>query len=804
MIRQNFLLAIRNFYKYKGSFFINLIGLSTGITCTLLIYLWVTDELSFDKFHEKDAQLYQVMQNIPLPADTLTEDATPAILASALKDEFPEVEAAANVIVPDWFDNDKGIVSFGEKHLQARGQFAQSDYLSMFSWKLLHGSPKQVLADRNNVIISDEMAINLFGDVDKAVGETLEWNQEETEGIYQVSGIFEKNPSNSTAQFDLLFNYEVIFERKKENFNSWGNSNPHTYIILAKHTDLSQFNRKIKSFIRNKYLAAEGSKWLDNIGTLFARPYSDRYLYNTYSNGQQSGGRISYVNLFSVIAIFLLGIACINFMNLSTARASRRLKEIGIKKAVGADRITLIFQFLSESFLVTFLSLIVALVMVMLLLPQFNILTGKELSLDLTPHLFWSVLIIGGTVSLLSGSYPALYLSRFKPIVVLKGGHVNRQSTSFISELVTRKGLVVFQFTISIILIVSVVVIYKQIDLIQTKNLGYNDENIISFKSSGRLLNQTETFIKEVKKISGVTEATSFGHDLVGNHGATTGVEWPNKQVGGEIEFNNLEVGYNWLELLEIELAEGRTFSEDYTTDNRNIIFNEAAITAMGLENPVGQVIKLWGQERRIIGVVKNFNFESLYEKVQPCFIKLDPNLTNILIKIEGEKTSGTLAQIESFYKEFNEGLPFDYKFMDDDYQKLYASEQRVATLSNYFAGIALVISCLGLFALAAFTTERRQKEIGIRKVLGSSAVNIVQILSVDFTKMVLIAILIGLPISYFMAEEWLASFAFRINLSWWWFVLSGISALAIAWLTVGIQTLKAANLNPVECLKHE
>lgn len=803
MIRHNLTLAIRNFKKYTGSLLINLAGLSTSIACVILVYLWVADEMSINKFHANEQRIYQVMQNLPKPGDSLTISGTAGILARELKNDFPEVEYASSVIPPEWFDIQKGIVNYEKQYLQARGQFAQPDYLNIFSWEILQGDRNQVLSDKYAVVISEEFATNLFGSPDNAVGKTIGWEQEDTEGNYQVSGIFRKPPANSTAQFDLLFNYQVYYERNKKNMDHWGNSNPDTYVLLKEGTNSAEFDQKIRNYVRQKFLTANGDEYLKYIGSLFIRPFSDAYLYNTYTNGQLTGGRIGYVKLFSLIAIFIIGIACINFINLTTARASRRAKEVGIKKTVGARRGSLVVQFLTESLLVTTLSMILGLIMVYLLLPNFNLLTGKALQLSIEPAFILVLMGLTVFVSMVSGIYPSVYLSHFMPASILKGNTMGKSLKS-ISENLIRRGLVIFQFSISIILIIAVVVVYQQIDLIQTKNLGYNDDNIIALKNVGRLFDESPVFIKEIKKIPGVQGASAFGHDLVGGVGGTSGVDWPGREPDEKVRFGNLEVDYQWIELLGIKVLEGRSFTDNYKAEEPNIIFNQAAIEAMGLEDPIGQTVKIWGEERQIVGVVDNFHFESLYEEVIPCFIQLYPDLTSVLIKIEPGRTAETISRLEAFHKDFNGGLPFDFTFLDDDYQKLYTAEKRVATLSNYFAGIAILISCLGLLALAAFTTEKRQKEIGIRKLLGSSVFNIVKLLSSDFIKMVVIAVVIALPVSYFFAEEWLSSFAYRVNLSWWWFGLSGAAALAIAWLTVSVQTLRAANSNPVDCINRE
>ncbi|MEM9855823.1 MAG: FtsX-like permease family protein [Bacteroidota bacterium] len=804
MVRHNTVLAFRNFRKYRSSFLINLTGLSSGIVCALLIYLWVTDEMSIDRFHENEGSIYQVMSNIPIPGDTLTSPSTPGLLASTLKEEFPEVQYASSAITPEWFDNDHGVVSYKEQSTKALGQLVEQDYFQIFSWKIIAGNKNELLEDKYAVVISDEVAVMLFGTVASALDKTIEWDKGRTSGSYHVTGVFEKPPSNSTAQFDLLLNYQVFYDIYKKNLDNWGNSNPDTYVLLAKDADINQFSSKISGLKRRKLTAQREGKNIGAIASLFPIAYSDRYLYNNYVNGIQTGGRISYVKLFSLIAVFIITIACINFMNLATARASRRLKEIGIKKAIGANRSSLVVQFLAESTLITMLSVFVGLLTTVLLLPYFNDLTGKQLSLEFTAAFSGALAVLTLLVSLFSGLYPAFYLSRFKPSSILKGSLISSGTKTAISEKFIRKALVVFQFTISIILIMAVIVIYQQINLVQTKHLGYNDDNILAIATTSELEDDPSAFINEIKNISGVQGTTTFGHDFVGDVGGTSGVRWPGMLPDQRIEFGNLEVDFNWFELLEIEISEGRSYTDQFNTELDKIILNETAIKAMGLENPIGTIIRVWGEDREIIGVAKDFHFKSLYEEIKPCMIQLYPNLSNILVKVGPNGVTHTISELEKAHKKHNGGLPLEFTFIDDDYQKLYEAERLVAKLTNYFALIAILISCLGLLALAAFTTEKRQKEIGIRKVLGSSVVNIVKLLSADFAKMVVIAILIALPLSYFFAEEWLNSFAFRVELSWWWFALSGTAALVIAWLTVSLQTFKAANQNPVECLKDE
>ena len=798
MLKHNLLLIFRNFTRDKTGFLINLAGLSTGLASAILIYLWVNDELSFDRFHARDRQLYQVMQNAPVPNGVFTTEGTPGLLSEALAQEMPEVEESAVAAYAPGARLTKGVIAFGDAYLKARELHVSRNYFKVFTYHLLLGDKDNVLTDKYSVVLSNELALKLFRATENIVGKTVEWQRGNLSGLYTVTGVFETPPANSSAQFDLLFTYELLFERNASNLANWGNSNPMTYVVLKEGTDLQQFNDKIKNFSKAKfkYLNKSDGDW---IGTLFLQRYSDKYLYNRFENGVQAGGRISYVKLFSIIAVFILFIACINFMNLSTAKALNRLKEIGVKKAVGADRKTLIFQHLGESLLISFFSLVIALLIVAVMLPEFNNITGKQMTLDYSRSIAIAILAIVLITGLISGSYPALYLSGFKPATVLKGGlntHAGEQSV--------RKGLVVFQFTISIILIVCVLAVHKQIEFIHNKNLGYNKDNVIRFINEGKLPERLETFFTEIKKIPGVLNASTFGNDITANQSSTSGVDWEGKYDGEDILFANLEVDYDLIELFGFELKEGRSFSKEFNTERSKIIFNEAAIAAMGMKDPIGKTVKLWGEEKQIIGVVKNFHFESLYEMVKPCLLQLSPGRPNILVKIQAGMERVTIDRIEKLYQQYNDGLPFEYRFVDEDYQALYASEERVAVLSRYFAGMVILISSLGLLGLATFTSRRRLKEISIRKILGSTEFGIVYLLSVEFTKLVFIAVLISLPVSYILLSNWLSSFAFRVELKWWFFMSGAITAVIIAWATIGMQTIKAAKINPARCLKDD
>lgn len=787
MFQHNFLVLYRSFNRFKSTFFINLIGLSSGLACAFLIYLWAKDELNVDKFHVKDSQLFQVMTRTDSGGEIKISDSTPFPLAEALLEEMSEVEHA--VTVRSW-KNKQGIISVDDKYVKATEQYVSKDFFNIFSYKLIQVDKEHVLRDKNSVLISDELAKKLFNTTENIIGKIIEWNQEELSGTYFVSGIFNSPPSNATIQFDIIFPFELYRERRPP-ANEWSNGGATTFVILKKGAELSQFNKRIDNFLqkKNNYPA-----W-----SIFLRPYSDGYLYDKYVNGVQAGGRIEYVKLFSIVGVFILIIACINFMNLSTVKASRKIKEIGIKKAIGATRKTLVFQYLSESILMAFLSLAVSVLLVALFLPRFNDISGKHLRLDFDLNSILPLLVITLATGLISGSYPALHLSGFKPVIALKG-----KLNNSLSELWVRKGLVVFQFCVSVILIVSVVVVYKQVGLLQSKHLGYNRDNVILFKKEGKLVGDIETFLHEVRSVPGVANASHMEGDMTRASNITSDLSWEGKKEDEIIEFGEMHINYDLIETLGMEIKEGRSFSRDFTTDNSKIIFNEAAIDAMGLKEPIGKTIKLWGEDRQIVGVVKNFHFESLYEHMKPCFMHITPYANHIVVKIKSGMERETVGRLEKIYQSYNLGLPFDFKFLDEAYQKLYVSENRIAVLSQYFAGIAILISCLGLFGLAAFSAERRLKEIGIRKILGASDFGIMSLLSNDFMKMVLAAIIVALPISYLIARNWLDDFAYRINLEWWFFIGAAFIAMLIAWLTVALQTLKAARVNPVSNLRTE
>ncbi len=790
MFKHNILISFRSFKRFKSTFLINLFGLATGLASALLIYLWVNDELNIDKFNEKDSDRHvQVIYSYPTSGTIFTEiNGTPNPLFEALAKEMPEVEYAVPIIVDSYY---KGVLSAGDNSARAQYQFIGKGYFNLFPGDFIHGNKHEILTDKGEIAISEKLALSLFQSPEKAMGQLVELKGEEYGGSYLVSGVF-KSISNSSTPSDILFSYELF---RNEESMKWYNGGTQAHLVLKEGVDLDRFNAKIKDYLKTVW---ENSNYI-----LYAQPYSERYLYGNYENGLPQPGKIIYVRLFSIIAIFILVIACINYMNFSTANAARRLKEIGVKKAIGAGRKSLIHQYFGESIFMAFLALGIALIISYLLLPQFNEITGKQLAFDFSLHIISAVLAITLFTGLISGVYPALHLSGFDSMVALNGKLKSNSTNIWI-----RKGLVVFQFAVSVILIASVIVIYKQVEFIQNKNLGYNKDHIITFPKEAKLQENFQPFLTAIKSISGVTHASQMSGNLPGSIGYSQGYKWEGmSDEDRKLRFYQIRGGYELPELLGIELKAGRNFSTEFATDVDAIIMNEAALEMINLKDPIGQKfgnLNPNAPTKEIIGVAKNFHFQSLQEKVKPFFFAISDYGQKVVVKLKADKETETLAAIEAVYKDFNNGYPFEFKFLDDEYQAIYASEERITVLSKYFAGIAIAISCLGLLALTAFSTQRRFKEIAIRKVLGSKSAQIVRMLSSEFMALVLAGILIALPISYYLTRDWLNGFAYRINLTPVYFILAGGLMLIVAWLTIVTQTAKSANVNITESLRSE
>lgn len=793
MFKHSFLIAFRNLKRHKGSFFINLVGLSTGLACTFLIYLWVTDELNFDKFHKNDKQLYQVLQRSTENGSVVIHDGTQGPLADAMKNDLPEVTKSVSVMSMYKYGMTTPL-KWEEKAAKGYGIFAGTEFFNVFSFELLSGKAADVLKKKEAIVLSEKLAVSMFGSPEKAIGKNISWEIIGKKLNSTVTGVFATLPANNSMQFDFIGTTELLYNEVVPNFQKWWNEGPETYLLLKPGTDIAQFDKKIEKFI-HRYFP-------ETIFTLFVRRYSSAYLYGKYENGVQVGGRIEYVRMFSIIAIFILVIACINFMNLSTAKASRRLKEIGIKKAIGSTRKALVLQFLSEALFMAMLSLVVAVVIVTVTLPVFNSITGKSLNINFDSKIISLALLTAFITGIFSGSYPAFYMSGFDVVSVFKG-----KLKKSMGELLARKGLVIFQFMISLVLIVAVMVILKQMDYVQSASLGYDRSNLIHFDKDGNLTSNTEGFLAELRNTPGVLNASAMQEGLIqkGNGSSTYGIDWPGKSEKQLVDIAVRQVDYDLIETLGIDVVAGRSFSKEYGSDNKGLIFNETAIKIMGLKNPIGTKINMWGEEMTIIGVVKDFHITSLHEAISPLVFRLDPSRASVfMVKIEGRKNRETIAEIEKLYSKFNKGYVFQFKFLDEVYQAQYVSEQRVATISKYFAGLAILISCLGLFGLAAFNAEVRTKEIGIRKVLGATVSNVMVLLSKDFLVLIILSMAIAFPLAWLAMKSWLNGFAYRVSIGAEVFVVAGVAMIMLAFITVGYQSLRSALTNPVKSLRSE
>lgn len=787
MFKHNLLVTFRGFMRHKSTFLINLIGLSTGLATVLLIYLWVNNEKSVDTFHKNDDQLYRAMVHFKLPESLNTWDYTTGRLAESMLQDFPEVKES--VRVGNSFFKPRGIMSSEEKNFEIEGLFAGSNFFQMMTYPLLAGDQNTVLQAKESVVISQNLAKQLFGAIEEAVGQSITWENRLFNKTLIVSGVFEDTPENATNQFQAVVSYDLLIERDPW-ADDWKGGYAETYLVLEEGTDIKLFNKKIAGYIKEK---AQQDQM-----TLFVQKYSERYLYSEYDEGVLAGGRIDNVRLFVLIAAFILLIACINFMNLSTAQSSIKMKEIGVKKAIGVEKTELIIQFLSESIILSLIALVAALVLVASVLPVFNQITDKQLVLDVGQHLpiLTGISLLTG---ILAGSYPAFYLSSLKSVTMMKGKMKSRKSEGWI-----RKGLVIVQFTLSIVFFIGVIIVNRQLSFTQNRNLGYDRSDIITFDRKGTDLSETDLFINELNQIPGVKIASNMAGSFLWGNDNGSGYSWNGEESNEKHLFKSPKIGFDVIETLGLQVTSGRSFSKEYADDNNKIILNESAVKMMELKNPVGTKLKNGPEYYEIIGVVKDFQYGSLHQEIEPLILRFRGWGRNYLVKINKGTELQTLEQVEEVYKKFHPLFDLEASFLDDDYQALYKSEQNVASLSNYMTAIAIVISCLGLFGLAKFTIERKIKEIGIRKVLGCPAKDIVFLLSWDFTKMVIAAIVIAIPISYYAGASWLENFAYQTTMEWWFFAGAAVTALLIAWITIGSQTIKAATSNPVDALKDE
>ncbi len=779
--------ALRNLKRNKAFSAINIFGLGLGLACSLFIYLWVQDELSHDRFHEHGERLNRVMTHSLAKDGSINSsfDSTPGLLADALEKEIPEVAHAATIT---W---DRSVFFTVGQHLgRETGCFSGPDFFKLFSFPLLQGDSRMVLASPDNIVISEKLAQSYFGKVNP-IGKTIRVDNKKD---YLVSGIFSV-PENSSVRFDFVFPIKNFVDENPWVMEKWSSFGPGTYVLLRPGTSVEQVNAKIRNF-----LVQHDKTMKDNVLTL--QPFQDIYLYNQFTNGIADGGRMEYVRLFSIIATFILLLACINFMNLATARSVKRAKEVGVRKVIGAVKSALIKQFLGEALLMTLLAVGVALLLVYLLLPGFNQLTEKQLILPFRqPSFLFSLLGLTLFTGLIAGSYPALFLSSLNPVTVLKGTLKFKPNA-----VLFRKGLVVFQFTISLILMVSTAFVYRQMHYIQTKNLGLNRENVIFVPLVGDLAKNYQVFRSMVLQSGSIQKVTRASIIPTNVNMGTGNVSWPGKAPDEEAFFWQMFVGYDFIRTMDIQLVAGREFSPDFGTDSTNVLINEEAVKAMQLKNPVGETVEFQGKKGKIIGVMKDFHLRSFHEPISPLIVGFESQFPYGLavVKTQAGKTKEALATLEKASKELNPKFPFDYIFADENFKQQYKNEQLVGRLANIFAVLAIVISCLGLFGLALFTVEQRTKEIGIRKVLGASVTNIMSMLSRDFLRLVLVAAFIAFPVSWWAMHQWFQAFVYHVPISWWVFALAGLATLGIALLTVSFQAIKLALSNPVKSLRSE
>ncbi len=789
MFRNYVITAFRNLWKNKSFSAINLFGLALGMASSLLIMFWVQDERDMDNFHEKGDRLYSVYERQYYDGKIEAFHATPGVLAEEMKKVLPEVEMSSQMA---W--NDESTFQVGEKIMKQSGNYVSEDFFSMFSYKVIEGSAATALNAPLNIAISRKFANDFFGSPGAAIGKTIRYQNSKD---LKITAVFENVPPNSAAKFDFMLPWKLFLEYNTW-AGEWGNNGPRTFLLLRLGTDPRQFEKKITKFI-DKYNNEQSSGFRIELGI---QRVGEIYLHNNFKNGKLAGGRIEYVRLFSIVAVFILLIACINFMNLTTARSVKRAKEIGIRKVVGAIRPMLMRQFIGEAILLSFLAVLLSILLVVLVLPSFNTLTSKEIQFPFSKFSFWTSLVTLTIITgFLAGSYPALFLSSFNPIKVLKGPMKFSSGAGWI-----RKGLVVFQFVLSTVLIIGTIVISNQVRYAQSLNLGYDRENLLYVPMEGDLAKKYDLFKQEAIKLPGIKLITRISQTPTQIENGTGGVEWEGKDPTTKPMFTWVYAGYDFVKTMNLKLIAGRDFSKEFPTDSVGYLLNEAAVTKIGLKDPIGKPLTMWQRKGTIIGILKDFHYNSIHTPINPMIVRLGEteNWGNILIRTEAGKTKEALSSLEKLSKQLNPQFPFTYQFTDEQYAKLYKSEQMISSLSTYFAFLAIFISCLGLLGLAMFTAGQRTKEIGIRKVLGASVSSVFTLLSREFLLLVFISLVIATPIAWWTMSKWLEDFAYREPIRGWVFFAAGLAAIFITLLTVSFQAIKAAVSNPIKSLRTE
>ncbi len=788
MIKNYFKIALRNILRHKAYSILNISGLAIGMACSILILLWVQNELSYDRFHANSGRLYRLIAN----AGDFKAAVSPAGMAGGLQREIPEIKATVRLSKPTTCLLEAGTKKFEE----SRVFYADSNFLQVFSFPLLKGNSSTALGRPDGILITADMARKYFGN-EEALGKII---RKDNHKNVVVTGILANTPANSHLQFDFIMPISSIAATDYDLKNNvWGNFNYYSYLQLGENVDQSPRNlQKLIARIHQVYKThVKEMKINFNL-----QPLTSIHLYANLQIDLPGNGNIQYVNIFFVVALFILAVACINFMNLATARSARRAREVGLRKVVGAGRGQLIAQFLGESLVISFVSLLVAIGIVFLILPAFNHLAEKNLAINLLDaKLLLSLAGIAVVTGLISGSYPALFLSGFRPITVLKGKI--RQGPG---SLLFRNGLVVVQFVVSIILLVGTAVVYKQLNFIKNKNLGFEKANLLYMPMTGDMWNKQAALKTELQQRP-LTSDFSVISDLPTS--LTTGtmdIQWEGKDPHSKVVVPSMDVDENFIKVFQMKMLAGRNFSREFKADSSNYVVNETALQVMGLTmtNAIGKSLVFGSDKGTIIGVVKDFNFKPLQYSIDPLVLRLNRWGGIVVVRTQPGHTESTIKALELISRQLNPAYPFSYNFLDKDLDNLYRGEQQMGSIFNLFAILAIFISCLGLYGLSAFMAEQRTKEIGVRKVLGASVVNIVYLLSGSFTKLILIAVAIAVPVSWFAISNWLNSFVYHIHVSWIVFMLASITSLLIAWATVSYESVRAAIANPVKSLRTE
>ena len=785
MIKNYFKTAFRNLWKNKIYGSLNVFGLAIGIACAGLIFLWVEDEFSYNHNHSKKDQLYKILENQPFEGKTYTFSATPGLLAEAMKKEFPGVKNSCRLTWEEYT-----LFNLGEKSIYERGNYADSSIFSMLTIPFVQGNKETVFQQLHSLAISEKMAKKFFGDQKDIIGKTLKVDNKEE---YVIGAVFKDLPQNSSIKFDWLSPFK-IYHDKNEWLNQWDNNGIQTFVELEEKADRGLINKKLDNYLKAKDT------------TIVAQPFlfsmNDWRLHSKFEEGKQIGGRIQNVRTFSIIAWIILLIACINFMNLATARSEKRAREVGVRKVLGAGKKILIAQFIGEAMVMALLSLLIAVAIIYFILPSFNTLVEKQLQIGLdNPLHLLSLLLIGLICGLVAGSYPALYLSSFNPVWVFKGINLKGSGAAYI-----RKGLVVLQFTISIILIIGTIIVYNQIQHIKNRDLGYNKDNVIQTGLRGDM-QKNFAVIKNQLLSSGYVENVAMSNLNQLYMGSSTGnFEWEGKDPSKKVLVTQDFISPEYIKTMGIQMAKGRDFYPDAKQDSSNVIVNEAFAKIIGKDNVVGTLLRQDTTKYTIVGVIKDFVFDDMYGKSDPLIFRSYPEYFGYMyIRLKSQaNVERAVDKIQTVVKTNNPGYPFDYIFVDDEFDRQFKSEMLIGKLSRIFALLAIVITCLGLFGLAAYTAERRTKEIGVRKVLGASVTGIAGLLSKDFLKLVILSSLISFPVAWWLMHNWLQNYAYRIEISWWIFIVAAALAIVIALFTISFQAIRAALSNPVKSLRTE